>query len=60
MSYVTDAGGTGGDERIYAQVGTLDSSQPLTNQIFYNTQFDVDTLGKIPRKEYQHLFYYDN
>ena len=42
------------DERIYAQVGTLDASsgsqQHQPNQIFYNAQFDIDTMGKVPRK----------
>ena len=36
------------DERIYAQVGTLDLAQQ-PNQIFYNAQFDIDTMGKVPR-----------
>ena len=43
------------EERIYAQVGTLDPQNhqhpPLQpNQIFYNAQFDIDTMGKVPRK----------
>ena len=43
------------EERIYAQVGTLDPQnhqhpQLQTNQIFYNAQFDIDTMGKVPRK----------
>ena len=45
----------GADERIYAQVGTLDATsthqlQHQPNQIFYNAQFDIDTMGKVPRK----------
>ena len=43
------------EERIYAQVGTLDPQnhqhpQLQPNQIFYNAQFDIDTMGKVPRK----------
>ena len=42
------------EERIYAQVGTLDPTshqlQHQPNQIFYNAQFDIDTMGKVPRK----------
>ncbi len=45
----TLAGSSGPEERIYAQVGTLDSTlEP--HQIFYNAQFDIDTLGKVPRR----------
>ena len=36
------------EERIYAQVGTIDPNNP--NQIFYNSHFDPDTMGKVPRK----------
>lgn len=36
-------------ERMYAQIGTLDTTlQP--NQIFYNAQYDIDTMGKVPRE----------
>ena len=43
------------EERIYAQVGTLDPQnhqhpQLQPNQIFYNAQFNIDTMGKVPRK----------
>ena len=45
------------EERIYAQVGTLDPTshqlQHQPNQIFYNAQFDIDTMGKVPRKQIQ-------
>ena len=37
------------NERIYAQVGTLEASRQLpNNQIFFQNQ--IDTMGKIPRK----------
>ena len=37
------------NERIYAQVGTLEASRQLpNNQIFFQNQ--LDTMGKIPRK----------
>ena len=52
---VAAAGAVGAEERIYAQVGTLDATsthqlQHQANQIFYNAQFDIDTMGKVPRK----------
>ena len=36
------------DQRIYAQVGTLDPNNPV-NQIFYNSHFEADTMGKVPQ-----------
>ena len=35
------------ESRIYAQVGTIDPNNP--NQIFYNSHFEADTLGKVPQ-----------
>ena len=35
-------------ERIYAQVGTLETRQLPNNQMFFQNQ--LDTMGKIPRK----------
>lgn len=47
----------GDQERMYAQIGTLDTTlQP--NQIFYNAQYDIDTMGKVPRK-FQRLLCYN-
>ena len=42
-------------KKSVAQVGTLDPQnhqhpQLQPNQIFYNAQFDIDTMGKVPRK----------
>lgn len=46
-------GGEKSDERIYAQVDTLNSAQQLpSNQMFYNSTShfaNIDTMGKIPR-----------
>ena len=42
------------NERIYAQVGTLEASRQLpNNQIFFQNQ--MDTMGKIPRKFFESL-----
>ena len=43
------------EEQFYAQVGTLDPQnhqhpQLQPNQIFYNAQFNIDTMGKVSRK----------